>query len=266
MDNVFTEKIRTWLETPSNERDLAQGALYLLQLSGNKIMYQNVSRNLQRNSDIIVYQLQKYLNFRVRELTHEQVEDMQKQVDQIVVKHFSHENAMSEDSIKKGENSSTTSTNSTTQGNKEFKKGKRDDHDSLPLEIQACYVENLSIMQKMRELHLNLRKLSTADSTCPDSERYPFLKELIKLDKQYHHNWDVYDHYISGTEVKDVVTSDGEMEEASKNALRVVNLMKGRYRKTPTEDLKNKILEAYSKILEPSDKLVDELKELSIIE
>ena len=48
----------------------------------------------------------------------------------------------------------------------------------------------------MRELHLRLRSLSLENSTCPDSERYPFLKELITLDKKLHANWEAYDHYI----------------------------------------------------------------------
>jgi hypothetical protein len=38
--------------------------------------------------------------------------------------------------------------------------------------------------------------MSTEDSTCPDSERYPFLKELIELDKKLHANWEEYDHYV----------------------------------------------------------------------
>ena len=48
----------------------------------------------------------------------------------------------------------------------------------------------------MRELHLKLRTLSTEDSPCPDSERYPFLKELITLDKKLHANWEAYDRYV----------------------------------------------------------------------
>ena len=39
MDHKFTELLKTWLETPESERDYSVGALYLLQLSGNKIMY-----------------------------------------------------------------------------------------------------------------------------------------------------------------------------------------------------------------------------------
>ena len=35
------EQIKQWLETPEAERDYAVGALYLLKLSGNQIMYRN---------------------------------------------------------------------------------------------------------------------------------------------------------------------------------------------------------------------------------
>ena len=78
----------------------------------------------------------------------------------------------------------------------EHKTGKRIDHDSLPDEIKAKYVENLSILQRMRELHLKLRSLSLDTAPCPDSERYPFLKELIELDKKMHDNWEENDHFV----------------------------------------------------------------------
>ena len=39
MDNKFTEQIKSWLETPETERDYTVGALFLLKLSGNQIMY-----------------------------------------------------------------------------------------------------------------------------------------------------------------------------------------------------------------------------------
>ena len=174
-DNKFTELIKQWLDTPADERDYAVGALYLLKLSGNQIMYRNLMANPSRKAEFIEYNIRKYYNFRVQALTHAQVEEMQKQVDEIAEKHFSLE-----------ENNPAN----------DFKKGKRDDHDDLPDDIQALYVENLSIVQRMREVHLKLRSLSTENSTCPDSERYPFLKELIELDKRLHSNWEQYDHYV----------------------------------------------------------------------
>ena len=174
MDHKFTELIKQWLETPSNQRDYSVGALYLLKLSGNQIMYRNIVAQLDRRHEFVDYQIQKYYNFRVQALTHAQVEEMQQKVDVIVAEHIS-----------------------LAANADEHKTGKRIDHDSLPDEIKAKYVENLSILQRMRELHLKLRSLSLDTAPCPDSERYPFLKELIDLDKKMHANWEEYDHFVA---------------------------------------------------------------------
>ena len=174
MDLKFTEQIKQWLETHEDERDYAVGALYLLKLSGNQIMYKNIISQIDRRHDVVDYQLQKYYNFRVQALTHAQVEEMQQRVDVIVAEHIS-----------------------LAANADEHKTGKRIDHDSLPDEIKAKYVENLSILQRMRELHLKLRSLSLDTAPCPDSERYPFLKELIELDKKMHANWEEYDHFVA---------------------------------------------------------------------
>ena len=175
MDNKFTELIKQWLETPSNQRDYSIGALYLLKLSGNQIMYKNIISQIDRRHDVVDYQLQKYYNFRVKALTHAQVEEMSAQVEAIVAEHIP----------------------LAAEADKQPQKGKREDHDLLPDEIKAKYVENLSLLQRMRELHLRLRSLSLENATCPDSERYPFLKELISLDKKLHANWEAYDHYVA---------------------------------------------------------------------
>lgn len=175
MDHKFTEQIKQWLETPETERDYNVGALYLLKLSGNQIMYKNLISQIDRRHDVVDYQLQKYYNFRVQALTHAQVEEMAAQVETIVAEHIP----------------------LAATADEQPQKGKRADHDSLPDEIKAKYVENLSLLQRMRELHLRLRSLSLENATCPDSERYPFLKELISLDKKLHANWEAYDHYVA---------------------------------------------------------------------
>ena len=176
MDHKFTEQIRQWLETPEDERDYSVGALYLLKLSGNQIMYRNIISQIDRRHDVVDYQLQKYYNFRVQALTHAQVEEMAAQVETIVAEHIP----------------------LAATADEQPQKGKRPDHDTLPDEIKAKYVENLSLLQRMRELHLRLRSLSLENATCPDSERYPFLKELISLDKKLHSNWEAYDRYVIG--------------------------------------------------------------------
>ena len=175
MDHKFTEKIKQWLEKSEDERDYSVGALYLLKLSGNQIMYRNIIAQIDRRHDVVDYQLQKYYNFRVQALTHAQVEEMAAQVETIVAEHIP----------------------LAANADQNPAKGRRVDHDSLPDEIKAKYVENLSLLQRMRELHLRLRSLSLDNSPCPDSERFLFLKELISLDKKLHSNWEEYDHYVA---------------------------------------------------------------------
>jgi hypothetical protein len=189
-DPQFTAHLQEWLNTPDEKKDWDEGAILLLQLSGNKIMYHNISVNPKGKAEFIKGQLQKYLNFRLQQLTHEQVEEMQAKVESIVKK-----------VIKPDATVPDGSPSDKSAEFADFKAGKRADHDTLPDEIKVLYAENLDIVHRMRELHLKLRSLSLADATCPDSERYPFLKEIIALDKKLHENWDAYDHYVAGATV-----------------------------------------------------------------
>lgn len=177
MDKKFTDLLKVWLETPADDRDYTVGNLYLLQLSGNQIMYKNNLTMIgsKKVRDMIEYQLQKFYNFRVAELTHSQVEDMAKQVSVI------------------------TKDNKINEVPPSPVRGKREDHDSLPPEIQALYVVNLDILHRMRRLHMKLSDLSEEKNGkfCPDSDRYPLLKEIIALDKQLHANWQKYDEFVN---------------------------------------------------------------------
>lgn len=196
MDKEFTNKLQTWLNQSREDRDWDEGALMLLQLTGNKIMYRNLSVNPEGKANFIEGKLQQYLEFRLAELTHEQVKEMQHAVEEIVKEHTE---------FKSDDNEA-----------KNFKAGKRADHDTLPEEIQALYVENLDIVHRMRELHLKLRTMSTTDSACADSDRYPFLKEFIKLDKKLHDNWNVYDHFVANAETAESAEENETKPKAKK--------------------------------------------------
>lgn len=256
MDQKLTESLQKWLATPKEQRDYEQGNIYLFRLCGNKIQYRNLAANPSRHAEFISRQIQKYVNFRVREFTHDQVKQMEAQVEKIVEKRLSLEESNPAN---------------------DFKKGKRVDHDSLPEEIQSLYVENLGITQRMRDVHTRLRLLSTEESPCPDSERYPFLQELIALDKKLHDNWERYDHYSPEATAKTVVqqpSDSGAPSDAASNEdvqdrkrnLMLTNLAKGRYKKNPSPEFKAKILEYYGLIKEPPAKLTTELKQLGVLE
>ena len=158
MDSKFTQKLGAWLQTKAEDRNLAEGALLLLQLTGNRIMYNNIMLNPSKHREYLEYQLQKHYNFRVAELTHEQVMEMQTQVAEIATKRKLAELPDSEDNLQ-------------SSVRNPLKYGKRADHDQLPAEIQALYVENLSTLRRMREVHLRLRTLSVEDTPCHDSDR-----------------------------------------------------------------------------------------------
>ena len=265
MDKQFTLKLQEWLNTPAEKRDLELGATLLLQLTNNKILYRNIKSNLKAHADFIEFKLKRYLQYRLQDLTHEEVSAMQLKVDNIAKEHALDKEV-------------SNAKPSKTQA-QEFRAGKRADHDTLPAEIQALYVENASLIQKMRELHLQLRNLSTQASTCPDSDRYPFLKEIIELDKRYHQNWKAYDSYTatsdaagtgSGETAPTSATQAGQtLDETArleqKNILRQINLAKGRYKKNPSEKLKDSILSLYQQLTAPSDALTDDLKQLGIL-
>lgn len=245
IDKKLQKRIQNWLESPADSRNIEEGALCLLKLNRNQVMYRNAVMRPEKYAAHIEYQLKKYYNKDVIEVTHAQVEEMAKKVEKIESDHI---------------------TLPESNPANEFKAGKRQDHDSLPAEIQALYVENKSLVQRMRDVHAKLRILQSKPGICPDSDRYPFLKELIALDKQLHENWARYDAY-------DITKAPAEQEEVvldareeSKKAQGFINLNKKRYRSTPTPELKDKLAEAYAKVINPTEKMTAELKELGIIE
>lgn len=191
--NNLTDKLQQWLDTPSAERDWNEGAILLLQLTNNTIMYRNLSINPKVKAEFIEGKLRAFLKARREVEAHDEVNIMQEQVDAIVASRteFKEHNEA-----------------------KDFKAGKRADHDSLPEDIQVLYVENLDITHRMRELHLRLRLLSDSTKQVPASERKPLLDEFINLDKKLHANWDTYDHYVTKAEnAANTETKESEEEQ-----------------------------------------------------
>ena len=250
--NPFTQKLKAWLDTAPEKRDLKQGALLLLQLTNNKVQYNQIMRNPRKFADFIEYKLKRYLQFRLQEVTKEEVGAMAKKVELIAQEHkLDTEQAEG----KQADPSASLP---------DFKSGRRVDHERLPAEVQALYVENADIMRRMRELHLKLRSLSGAEATCPDSDRYPFLKEIIALDKRYHENWRIYDSYdASSNQAEDSITDD--FRQQTKQVYRQINLLVGRYRKAPSEEVKEQLLALYKKLPSPTPKCTANMMSLGIL-
>ena len=192
--NNLTDKLQDFLDTPREDRDWNEGAILLLQLTNNTIMYRNLSINPKGKAEFIEGKLRAFLKSRREVEAHDEVIILQEQV-----------NAIIENRTEFKEDNEA----------KEFKAGKRADHDRLPEDIQALYVENLDLVHRMRELHLRLRLLSDSTKQVPAAERKPLLDEFINLDKKLHANWDAYDHFVTKAETAENNKSEEQPKEAS---------------------------------------------------
>lgn len=192
--NNLTDKLQDFLDTPREDRDWNEGAILLLQLTNNIIMYRNLSINPKGKAEFIEGKLRAFLKSRREVEAHDEVIILQEQV-----------NAIIENRTEFKEDNEA----------KEFKAGKRADHDRLPEDIQALYVENLDLVHRMRELHLRLRLLSDSTKQVPAAERKPLLDEFINLDKKLHANWDAYDHFVTKAETAENTQIEEQPKEAS---------------------------------------------------
>lgn len=194
MNNKLTARLQDFLDTPREDRDWNEGAILLLQLTNNTIMYRNLSINPKGKAEFIEGKLRAFLKSHREVEAHDEVLILQEQV-----------NAIIENRTEFKEDNEA----------KEFKAGKRADHDRLPEDIQALYVENLDLVHRMRELHLRLRLLSDSTKQVPAAERKPLLDEFINLDKKLHANWDTYDHYVTKAETAENTQIEEQPKEAS---------------------------------------------------
>ena len=180
----LTSKIKEILDTPDKEVDITVAATVLLKINRNQILYQNIIR--KNNVAKLKYELQKIYDFRI-------AEDAAK------------ETAVLEDEAKVIANETLPKIKKIEE---EETKGKRADHDTLPDEIKAKFLENLNIFPRMRKLHEQLKLMSNG-RPC---DRYAYLKELKELDETLRANWDEYDAYI----IPPATNPPGEKTEVEK--------------------------------------------------
>ena len=189
LDEKFTKDLQQYLTTPRDERDYERGALLLLQLNRNRFMHAHLVR--RKNWDKLEYELKKHLNIRLEGLTTREVQEMEKrELPRIRLRMEARRPILSTD--------------------KDFTggtyKGRREDHDNLPAEVQALYERNADLYFKMKQTFETLKTME--DQTACD--RHELLTILVGLDKEYRQNWNAYDTF--GNEAADPASETGEAE------------------------------------------------------
>lgn len=161
-DPILTSQISDWLNASPKQRSLEDGALLLLRLNANRIMYQQILRN--RLAEKLEYELQKHLNIRLHGLTRAEVAKVEKQVMPRLKKELA---------------------------NGEEFRGRRADHDSLPDKVKALYERNGTRWRQMHRLFETLKTMRDAQPC----DRHELVHQLIQLDDAYRADWEKYDHW-----------------------------------------------------------------------
>lgn len=249
MDHKFTEKIRTWLNTPVNERSIEEGATMLLQLNRNRILHQNIIRRGVRMMPKLEYELKKHLRIRDDGKTLHEVVAMEKvimpAVEQLVTKPEA-EHA-----------------------------GKRADHDELPEEVQQLWDGNFERYTKIKALFEELKAMEKMQPC----DRYEKLKLLDEAEKAYREALSAYDSYVKEdnfpTKTEEHPVDPAELATQIGNARKYISEGKGKLKKLIDEGneakaatLREKIVERVRTIQQAgapiSDDTFAELSELGI--
>lgn len=188
----LTDEIKKLLDLPKEDVDIEKAALLLLKINRNKIMYHNLVR---RNAvDKALYELRKHYDSRLRTHIIKEAPEMETKVAEVI--------------------ENTPEIKSDEEIDEKVTKGKRDDHEELPDEVKALYLENFNILRRMRKLHEQL-KLMVDNSPC---DRFPYLSELLAFDTKLRKNWELYDSYKPGDSLDAFTQTKEEIKDPEKGS------------------------------------------------
>jgi hypothetical protein len=173
--NEFDNSCQKWLDTPANERDLQEGAMLMLKINRNRVLYQNAIN--RKMFDKIEYVLTKYMADKISKCDKETVKQIALQVDEVVTINAKAEN-----------------------------KGMRTDHTDLAPEVQQIPNANSERYARVRALHERLKLLSGKGYTPCD--RMPYLAEMLSLSNEIRDAWDVYDNAIAVDAMQQVTDAE----------------------------------------------------------
>lgn len=193
IDQKFTEELSTWLSTPRDERDVVAGAELLMRITGNRQFYATAIVRPHVVHDHVEYELKKHLAIRQEGHNVETLRNLERELLAECAEEFGEEEATAEPVEEKAaeEEADAYAVPGEAPVVSSTKRGRREDHDALPPEIQALYEDNATRYDQMRKVYQQL--LSMADAQPCDRKEHIF--QLEKLVKAWADAWAAYDSY-----------------------------------------------------------------------
>lgn len=169
MDNKLTKEIQDWINTPAAERDVRKGAELLLSLNRNRAMYNSFLLRPDRYMNNVVYELRKFLKIRLDKMTSRSVAALEQRV-------------MTKAAVISTSDEMPAATTA---------RGKRPDHDRLPLHIRRLWDDNVERIKKIALLFNELKAMNHLQPC----DRYEKLKLLDEADTRYREDMEQYDNF-----------------------------------------------------------------------
>ncbi len=178
----FSNLVRSYLREHPADRSLKEGALLCLRINGNELRYNAMMRNLQGNAQAIEDELRQYIQRRDAIPSREEAVQIRKEARTLL-------------NSSKGKKNSQPDPGTDSVSAKEFKAGKRADHDSLPEHVQLIFEQNMALKRRMSQYHLEIRNLLKSTKDCASADLKALVTLLKEADVTYRANWKKYDRY-----------------------------------------------------------------------
>ncbi|WP_311441085.1 hypothetical protein [Hoylesella buccalis] len=184
MDKTLTDKIVAWLNAPAHteDADIMEGALMLLQLNRNRMLYNTISTNPKRFLKTVEYELKKFLPLRMKGKT---CQDVRREADEFLSE--LRENGIDKEQSEGQEE--TTGTDETDETMAPVRNGKREDHDQLPQNIRDIWEANAKRWKSIKEMY---NACLSIENPCDLEENLKVLKETYYAYKADYARYDSF--------------------------------------------------------------------------
>lgn len=200
MDKTLTDKIVAWLNAPAHteDADIMEGALMLLQLNRNRQLYMTISTNPKRFLKTVEYELKKFLPLRMKGKT---CQDVRREADEFL-------SELRENGIDKEQSEGQDETSDTDDNDDmvaPVRNGKREDHDQLPQNIRDIWEANAERWKRIKEMY---NACLSMENPCDLEENLKVLKETYYAYKADYARYDSFTFENEGAKSEEDGASD----------------------------------------------------------
>lgn len=258
MDKTLTDKIVAWLNAPAHteDADIMEGALMLLQLNRNRQLYMTISTNPKRFLKTVEYELKKFLPLRMKGKT---CQDVRREADELLSE--LRENGIDKEQSEGQDETSDTDDNDDTVA--PVRNGKREDHDQLPQNIRDIWEANAERWKRIKEMY---NACLSIENPCDLEENLKVLKETYYAYKADYARYDSFTLENEGDkseedgapdELKTLKDINNARSYISKNVDKLLDLKKEALRDGASDEQTNAYQSLLSSMTQRVQTLVD---------